>query len=64
MESYQPGEVLILSFPFSDARDVRRRPALVLLDAGDEDIIAARITSQMARTAFDVELVESCGYIN
>lgn len=58
MESYRPGEVILLSFPFADAAGVKRRPALVLLDTGDEDVIVARVTSQMAQTAFDVELVE------
>jgi mRNA interferase MazF len=58
MQNYQPGEVLLLSFPFVDAVGSKRRPALVLLDTGDEDIIVARITSQIAPTDFDVELAE------
>src|SRR2546423_14496528 len=58
MQSYQPGEVLLLTFPFADATGARRRPALVLLDTGDADIVVARVTSQIGRTVFDVELVE------
>jgi mRNA interferase MazF len=58
MQNYQPGEVLLLSFPFGDAVGSKRRPALVLIDTGDEDIIVARITSQIAPTDFDVELAE------
>ena len=58
MESYQTGEVILLLFPFSDTAGSRRRPALVLLDTGDEDIIVARITSQIARSEFDVELTD------
>lgn len=58
MQSYQPGEVILLSFPLSDATSSKRRPALVLLDTGDEDIVVARITSQIPQTVFDVELVE------
>jgi mRNA interferase MazF len=58
MQNYQPGEVLLLSFPFVDAAGSKRRPALVLIDTGDEDIIVARITSQIAPTDFDVELAE------
>jgi len=58
MQSYQPGEVILLSFPFADATKSKRRPALVFLDTGDEDIIVARITSQIPQTVFDVELVE------
>lgn len=58
MPNYQPGEVLLLSFPFVNAVGTKRRPALVLKDTGDEDIIVARITSQTAKAELDVELVE------
>jgi mRNA interferase MazF len=58
MPNYQPGEVLLLSFPFVNAVGTKRRPTLVLKDTGDEDIIVARITSQTAKTELDVELVE------
>jgi len=58
MQNYRPGEVVLLSFPFAGATRVKRRPALVLLDTGDEDIVVARATSQVARGPFDVELVE------
>lgn len=34
----------------------KRRPALVLLDAGDEDILVARVTSAPAAGEYDVEL--------
>ncbi len=51
MQNYRPGEIVLLSFPFADATRVKRRPALVLLDTGDEDIV-------VARGPFDVELVE------
>ena len=57
-QNYQSGEVLLLSFPFADATGARRRPALVLLDTGDADIVVVRVTSQIVRTVFDVELVE------
>jgi len=58
MESYRPGEVVLLAFPFADATEAKRRPALVLLDTGDADVVVARITSQTAQTTLDVELVE------
>jgi len=58
MQDYRPGEVVLLSFPFADATRVKRRPALVLLDTGDEDIVVGRVTSQVAQEPFDVELVE------
>ena len=58
METYHPGEIVLLSFPFADASGVKRRPALVLLDTGDADVIVARVTSQLARGSFDVEIAE------
>ena len=57
-ETYRPGEIVLLSFPFADVSEVRRRPALVLLDTGDADVIVARVTSQLARGSFDVEIAE------
>ena len=58
MQNYHSGEIVLLSFPFASATGAKRRPALVLLDTGDDDIIVARVTSQVARGPFDVELVE------
>lgn len=58
MERFDSGEVVLMSFPFSSLSGARRRPALVLMDTGDEDIVVARITSQTVRDTFDVELME------
>ena len=56
MATYSPGEIVLLEFPLADASATRRRPAIVLLDTGDSDFVAARVTSQSARDSFDVEL--------
>jgi mRNA interferase MazF len=53
---HRPGEIVLVAFPFSDARGVRRRPALILLDTGDADVVVARITSQLYTEAPDVTL--------
>ncbi len=58
MQNYQPGTVVLLTLPFSDAATFKLRPALVLLDIGDDDILVSRITSQMVQTAFDIEILE------
>ncbi len=58
MPNYQSGEVLLLALPFADITTSKLRPVLVLLDTGDEDIVVARVTSQISRTVFDVEIVE------
>ena len=40
--SYQPGEVVLVAFPFTGGPHVKRRPALVILDSGDADVVVAR----------------------
>lgn len=58
MQNYRFGEVVLLAFPFASRREVKRRPALVLLDTGNADILVARITSQYIDTDYDVKLAE------
>ena len=56
--TFQPGDVVLVEFPFADGQVAKHRPALVLLDIGDADVIAARITSQATRDRYDVELLD------
>ncbi len=56
MEIYQPGDILLLSFPFSSAKEAKHRPALVLLDIGDNDVVVARVTTHRTRDKFDIEI--------
>jgi mRNA interferase MazF len=58
MTSCAAGDIVLLEFPFSDAAGSKRRPALVLLDTGDEDIVVARVTGQLSAAAHDVSLDE------
>ncbi len=58
MASYQSGEIVLLQFPFSNMAGAKRRPALILLDIGDNDVVVARITSQAPQAAFDVALTQ------
>ena len=55
---YRTGEIVPLPFPFTGTLAIRRRPALVLLDTGDADVVLARITSRPPRTPFDFQIVE------
>ena len=54
--AYATGTVVLLAFPFSDALRAKQRPALVLLDLEDEDIVVARVTSQQPKSEFGVTL--------
>ena len=61
--TFRPGEVVSLELPFTDLEGSKERPALVLLDTGDADIVVARITGEAARDRFDiaVESLEPAG---
>jgi len=50
------GDIIILRFPFTDSESIKKRPALVINDYGDGDIVVCRITSQMYYTQFDYYL--------
>ena len=56
MERYSYGEIVQLDFPFTDGEGAEGRPALVLLDTGDDDIVVARITSHTSRDQYDIRL--------
>jgi len=58
MKRYQPGELVLLLFPFTGTQGTKRRPALVLLDTGDADIVVARVTSQARQSPYDVEVTD------
>jgi len=54
---------VLLKFPFTSGQKHKKRPALVLLDPRDGDILVCRITSKQYDTAFDFEVEDwhSCG---
>ncbi len=56
MTSFRPGDVVLVAFPYSSGGQTKERPALVLLDAGDSDFVAARVTTQLYQTPHDVFL--------
>ena len=48
MTNYQFGELVLVAFLFAGAAETKRRPGLVLLDTGDEDMIIAKITGSIS----------------
>lgn len=56
MPDFRPGEIVLIGFPFTDAQGYKKRPALILLDAGDSDMVVARITSQAVQSSFDIQI--------
>jgi mRNA interferase MazF len=45
-----------VAFPYSGGTQTKNRPALVILDTGDMDIVVARVTTQPYATALDVAM--------
>ncbi|HLW08402.1 MAG TPA: type II toxin-antitoxin system PemK/MazF family toxin [Marinilabiliaceae bacterium] len=54
MDSFSFGDIVLLKFPFTDSKSFKRRPALIINDFNDDDIIVCRITSQIYQTENDI----------
>ena len=53
------GSVVLVRFPFSDLSSSKRRPAVVLADAGRGDFVLAQVTSKPYADRGAVELTEA-----
>jgi mRNA interferase MazF len=62
MNQLKFGDIVLLKFPFSDGRSVKRRPALIISESDDGDIIVCRITSNIYETNQDVYIDEWKNY--
>jgi mRNA interferase MazF len=56
--TYQAGDILLVDFPFTASGQSKPRPALVILDTGDADLLLARVTTQPWNTGYDVRIVD------
>ncbi len=56
MDHLKFGDIVLLKFPFTDGHSFKKRPALVLCDTNDGDIIVCRITSKLYNSTYDIEL--------
>jgi mRNA interferase MazF len=54
--NYQAGDLVLVAYPFTGGTQAKVRPALVVLDTGDADILAARMTTESVGTPYDVPL--------
>jgi mRNA interferase MazF len=54
MDKLNFGDIVLLKFPFTDGNSYKRRPALLINEYNDGDIIVCRITSQIYKTKNDV----------
>jgi mRNA interferase MazF len=53
------GDVVVVPFPFSDLKESKRRPALVLASLAGDDLILCQITSQQGRDQYAVPLQDT-----
>jgi len=51
----EPGVVILLKIDFHQAEGSKVRPAVVLFDSGDDDFMAAPITSRRREIEYDLE---------
>ncbi|MBF9252639.1 type II toxin-antitoxin system PemK/MazF family toxin [Pontibacter sp. 172403-2] len=58
MNTLEAGDIVLLKFPYTDGQSYKRRPALLLHNSDDEDIIVCRITSKIYESDFDILIRE------
>ncbi len=56
MNEFKFGDIVLLKFPFTDGVSFKKRPALVIKDSKDGDVIVCRVTSKIYQTSFDLKL--------
>ncbi|MDP3180567.1 MAG: type II toxin-antitoxin system PemK/MazF family toxin [Bacteroidota bacterium] len=54
MEHLKFGQIVLLKFPFTDGISFKRRPALIIQESDDGDVIVCRITSKIYQSDFDI----------
>lgn len=58
MTAYSFGDIILVGFPHTDMQGISKRLAVVLYDAGDDDILAARITTHNYKTEADHKIIK------
>src|SRR4030043_2017280 len=58
MTSYNFGDIVLVGFPHTDFQGISKRPAIVLYDSGDQDVLLARITTQEYTTETDYKILD------
>ena len=58
MTTYNFGDIVLIGFPHTDLQGVSKRPAIVLYDSGDQDVLVARVTTQEYRSEGDYKVPE------
>lgn len=56
MAKFIKGSIVVVPFPFSDLSQAKKRPALVITDLRNDDLILCQITSQQIRDDYSIAL--------
>jgi mRNA interferase MazF len=54
MDKLNFGDIVLLKFPYTDGKTYKKRPALLINDYSDGDVIVCRITSRLYKTGNDI----------
>ncbi|MCX5810300.1 MAG: type II toxin-antitoxin system PemK/MazF family toxin [Proteobacteria bacterium] len=57
MITYSFGDIVLIGFPYTDMKSISKRPALILFDSGDQDILVSRVTTQKYTTKTDYKII-------
>ena len=58
MTLYKFGDIILVGFPHTDLQGISKRPAVVIYDSGDQDVLVARITTQEYTTESDYRILQ------
>jgi mRNA interferase MazF len=56
MITFNFGDIVLIGFPHTDLQGVSKRPAVVLFDSGDQDVLVARVTTQEYKSEGDYKI--------
>ena len=57
MITYKFGDIVLIGFPHTDLQGISKRPAVVLYDSGDQDVLVARLPHSSIRLKQITELL-------
>ena len=57
MEGLVKGDVIVIDFPFSNLKDSKRRPVLVLKVPKGEDVIVSQITAESQESSVEIPIL-------
>ena len=65
MTTYNFGDIVLIGFPHTDLQGISKRPAVVLYDSSDRDVLVARVTTQEYKAKADYRIFEwrRCGLV-